>query len=130
MWSTYRTCNRLGVKSSIEGILIFFSTLWAHVKGRHRFLWPIIGNVLDDRKTRTTICTINKRISIAPIVRVKEFAEAIRTDTDIRGYGLESIGDWFRMEDFECGKTIRASLFTNDMVNACERGSLLFQRID
>src|SRR5438876_6891263 len=38
----------------------------------HSCLVPIIGHILDNRKTRTTVCTVDEGIMEAPVSRIED----------------------------------------------------------
>ena len=76
---------RLRVKAPIQGIVILGLALGAHGKSGHRGLWPVVGNAARDSEARTAVRAIQKRIPIAPIRRVEQFAQAIGTGGGVCG---------------------------------------------
>ena len=85
--ATNRAGIRLGVKSSVAGILIFRLTVRTHRKDLHRGLLSIIGNGFDNGETRPAIGAVYKRIEKTPIMGIKQFPQAVIAQGDIRGDG-------------------------------------------
>ena len=63
------------MKSTIERIVVFPLTVPTAWEGRHRRACPIERCLASDRQPWAAIRTGDKRVSIAPIRRVKQFAE-------------------------------------------------------
>src|SRR6266851_769216 len=74
----------LGVKAPIEWVVIFQLAGRAHREVPHGRLMTIIGHILNDRKTRSAVGTIDKRVSIAPISRIEQFTQTIVASGTIR----------------------------------------------
>jgi hypothetical protein len=72
------------VKAAVEWIVIFLLAGWTHGKDAHGRLFAIIGYILHNSETWTTIGTVNERIAEAAIAGIEEFVQAIFTDSGIR----------------------------------------------
>jgi hypothetical protein len=70
-----RARNRFGVKPSVKRVFILLKAGRAHDKARHGGLCPIVRHTANDRKPRSAICAIDKRIAIPSISRFEEFGE-------------------------------------------------------
>jgi hypothetical protein len=69
-----------GHESAVLCCLIFVLAFGAERERRHRGQWAVIGNILNNGETRATVSTIDKWVTIAPVLRVKEFSQAVITD--------------------------------------------------
>ncbi len=76
--------DRLGMETAIDNIRIFFLTIGTHKETAHRCLRTVVRKVPDNRETRATMRTINKRISDSMGLR-SPVSHTIRTNSDIRG---------------------------------------------
>ena len=74
----------LGMEAPIQGIEIFPTAVVAHIEEFHRGFGTVVGNGLDDRKSRPAIGTVYKRIAKSPIGRVGQFFETIFAQRNIR----------------------------------------------
>src|SRR5215468_7000269 len=71
------------MKAPVRRIFIFCSTVITEGKIAHRGFRAIVGNVLNDRETWSTIGAVDKRIAKAPVGRIKQFSETIITSRNI-----------------------------------------------
>src|SRR5271167_279354 len=74
----------LGMKAAVQRILVFRKTCRAHGKPRHRRARPVIRNIANNSEARSAVGAIDERIAIAPVIRVEQFAQAVRTYRNIR----------------------------------------------
>ena len=65
------TGDWLGMKAAVKRIVVFSSAFRAHLKIRHGRLWAVIGNILDDRESRTAIGAIDEWVAITPVCWIK-----------------------------------------------------------
>jgi hypothetical protein len=72
------------MKAPVERIMIFMLTGLAQWEYAHGRLRTVVGDILNDRKTRSAIGTIDKRVIIAAIGRIEEFMQTIIAGGDIR----------------------------------------------
>src|SRR6185503_9863014 len=73
------------MKATIKRVLILLTTSRAHLKLAHCCLLPVIGNILDNGKARAAVGAVNKRITVATVLRVKQFPEAIVAGRNVSG---------------------------------------------
>ena len=62
---------RLGMKSSIARIVIFFVTGGTHGENLHRGLWPVVGNAFYNGVSGTAVGTVDKRIMESTVTGVE-----------------------------------------------------------
>jgi len=79
-----RTGIGLGMKSTVEWIIVFGLAVRAHAEMAHGGLGAVIGNVIDDGISRTTVGAVNKGISISTIVRIEKLIFTVIADGYIR----------------------------------------------
>ena len=58
--SAYRTGNRLGMKTSVFNINVFFPAIRTHLKSIHCCFLPVVGEVSDNCKAGSAFCTVDK----------------------------------------------------------------------
>ena len=75
--TTLRASIWLSMKAPIGGVMKFARAIAAHFKRRHRRAPAIVGNALDNGKSRTTIGAVNKGIAIAPIRWIEKLFETV-----------------------------------------------------
>src|SRR5262249_51968627 len=97
----------LSVKTPIGGVMKFARAVVAHFKGRHGRLLAVVGNVLDDGESRTTVGAVNKRIAIAPIRWIEKLGETIVAGGCIRGDQHTSLLFILTADDIESGLTFQ-----------------------
>ena len=61
---------RLGMETTVSGILVLFLTRLAHRKSSHRRLRSVIGKILDNRIARPAMGAIDKSVTIPSICRL------------------------------------------------------------
>ena len=76
--------DRLGVKAPVGGAAIFALTGLAHGERRHRRIAAIVGNALDDAKTRPAMRAIGKGIAEAALEQIDDFLSAGLADRGVR----------------------------------------------
>ena len=128
--TTIGTGYRLGMKTPVEWILVFNGAVQAHRKRRHCCVGTVIGDIGDDGKPRSAVGTVDERVTIAPVSRVKEFAQAIITDTNIRGDGLEVTLHRFRANNLKRVKQPRYPERNVKAVNTRQRREFGLQSMD
>jgi hypothetical protein len=95
------------VETAIERIVVFFPAFSAHLEMAHRGVGTVIRQRFNDTEARTTVRAVRERIQVAPIPRIKHFAETILADRDVR-QDKRSFGPTrFAGSDFESGVTGR-----------------------
>ena len=80
MGSTHMACIGLGMKSPVIRIVVFVLTFFTHLEMFHGCVLAIIGNVINNGISGTTVCTVNERIFVASIIRIKELVETVFTN--------------------------------------------------
>ncbi len=73
------------MKSSVQRIFILDTAIAAHLEIAHRRPLAVIRNAFDNRKTRSAIGAVDKRIAIATIFRVEHLAQTIGAGGDVGG---------------------------------------------
>src|SRR5262245_37867786 len=102
-----RTSIGLSVKAAIGRVMKFPRAVAAHFKGRHGGSLAIIGNVLDDGESRTTVGAVNKRIAISPIRWIEKLDETVVAGGCIRGDQHTSLLFILTADDVESGLSLR-----------------------
>src|SRR5262249_16188980 len=82
--SPNRASDRLGMESSLRRILVLGFARDAHLEARHAGIGAVVRDALDDRKTRSAVCTIREWVLMAPIRFGKNLSQAKRTSRNIR----------------------------------------------
>ena len=108
------------MKTSITGILVFLSAIRAHLKPSHRRIRTVVGDILDDRESRTTISTVDKGVTKAPIIRVKHFRLALFTNRNIRRNRYEIGLLILAGDDSKVGVGFCFNFLRLDRVNLCQ----------
>ncbi|MBS1248988.1 MAG: hypothetical protein MAG431_00559 [Chloroflexi bacterium] len=127
MRAALRAGHGLGVEAAVERVFVLPGAGRAHGKGRHGGLGSVVGDILDDGKTRPAVGAIDEGVTVAEVVGVKEFPEAIVADADIGGYGLEGVGQGLGVDDFESGEPVGRVLLPRDGVDLGQWWGLLHQ---
>src|SRR5512139_1829247 len=68
------------MKAPIRGVLILATAVITHGEAVHRGKRPVIGSAADDGVARTTVGAVDKRVEIAAILGIEEFAPAVSTE--------------------------------------------------
>lgn len=84
MWPALRAGIGLSVETAVVRIIILLLTGRTHGEGGHGGFYPIIGDILDDGETGTTVGAIDEGVEVASVFRVHEFPQTILTRGDIR----------------------------------------------
>ena len=82
-WPAHRTGVRLGMKPPIERIIVLGLTVGAHDKLIHRRLRPVVGDVLNDRKSRPAVGAVGERVIVAAIAGREDLPLAVFAGGDI-----------------------------------------------
>ena len=106
------------MESSVRRVFVFAFAIGTHWEIRHRCLWAVIRNVFDDGEARSAVGAVDEGVKITAVDWVKEFAQTVRTDGDIRRDGLEGAFNCFRVENVKgtesacraegCGESVYA----------------------
>ena len=76
---------RLRVKAAIERVVVFGLALGAHGKRSHRGLRPVVRDATRNGKARPAVGAVQKRITIAAVGGVEQFAKTIGAGGGVRG---------------------------------------------
>ena len=119
--SAIRTRDRLGVKATINRIVILPRTGRTHRKVRHRQGGPVVGQIGDDGVTRSAVGARNERTAETAVGRVSHLAQAIRTGRNIRRHQRSRGIDGLALDDLEA--RVAAVLHSGDgqSVDTCHR---------
>ena len=122
--------HRLGVKTAVIRITVLRLALRAERKRRHHRQRAVIGHGVNNRKARPAVGAVDKRVAIAPLLRVVHFCQARRAGCRIRdNLGAHRPGT--ALADGEIGWQ-RRPLKGLDVgtINARKRRAVLVQRGD
>lgn len=79
----------LGMKSSVEGVVILFLTLGAHGETAHACALAVVGDGACNAVAWATVGAVGKGVEIAPVCFIKNIVQAlvacrhIRADEDV-----------------------------------------------
>jgi len=82
---TPRARHRLGMKTSIAGILVFLSAVVTKLERLHRRSRSIVRHALDDRPARPTVRAVGERITIPSLGRVANLGQTLIAHCQISG---------------------------------------------
>ena len=83
-------CIGLRVEAAVRRIVVFRLACGAHGKARHGGLRPVVGNAARDGEARAAVGAIEKRIAIAAVRRIKQFAQTIKQVAASAGIPVET----------------------------------------
>ena len=83
--TTVIAADRLGVVAAVGGVGVLVVAGGAHGEIHHRRARPVVGEIPDDRQPRATISARDKRVVVAPVGGVVEFAATVLAHRGIRG---------------------------------------------
>ncbi len=90
--ATNRAGIGLGMKTTIQGIVVFLLAILAHDKPFHGCLGPVIGNIFNNGVPRAAIGTIDKGIFKSSVLWVIHLRQTRFTNTDIgRNQGIAKV---------------------------------------
>jgi hypothetical protein len=93
----------------------------------HSGLVAIIGNILDDGETWTTVGAVDEGIAVAAIRGIKEFAQAVVTGGSIRRDEGVTYGTSLAMGNAESSFMAWWDEFRDNGIDTCQGWSLLTQ---
>jgi hypothetical protein len=70
-------------QAPVELIFVFRKTCPTHREPCHGRARTVVRNIANDGEARAAVCAINKRITIAPVIRVEQLALTIRTNRNV-----------------------------------------------
>jgi hypothetical protein len=77
--SAGRTGQRLGVKTAVQGVLVLGPAARTERKSGHGSVRPVIRKAHDEGVARTTLGTVDERVAMAAILRVRQLRQALLT---------------------------------------------------
>ena len=84
LWPAAGAAVRLGMITAGMAVFVFRVTGGAHGKLCHGRRFPVVREVADDGKAGATVRTIDKRIAVPPVSRVRQLPQAGGAGSDIR----------------------------------------------
>ncbi len=72
------------MESPAQRIVVFRLASGAHLEPRHRSLRPVVRNPPCNRESRTAVGAIQKRIAVAPVLRVQQLPQTVPASCRIR----------------------------------------------
>ena len=100
-----RAANRTGiglrVKPAVARVVVFRPARRAHREFFHRGVRAVVGQRFDDAEARAAVGAIRERITIAPVFRIENFAQAIGTGGDVRQHQRGLVAAGFAGADFK-----------------------------
>jgi hypothetical protein len=109
------------MKTSVKRIVIFAGAIVTHSKDCHGGFGPVIGNVVNDGVSWSAVGAVNERIEVSPVLRLKEFPEAIAADCCVRRYEGCSLFTLFAGLDLESAVGSGREFLSFYLGNACQR---------
>ena len=100
---TFLTRVGLGVEPPVGRIVILLPTLRTHGKISHRSVGPVVRQIANDGKPRTTMGTIDERITRPTVLRIRQFAQTIRARRQVRGNMHRHRSNGVRVNDLKAG---------------------------
>src|SRR5580700_8469842 len=107
MWAAFGARIRLCMKPPVEGIVIFPFTFRTLLESPHRRVRTVVRQFFDNAESRTAVRAVRERIPIPPVCWIKYFAQAIRTNRDIRKNQGGLLPTLFAITNFEPFITLR-----------------------
>ena len=106
-----RAANRTGIglrmKPAVARVVVFRPALRAHREFFHRGVRAVVGQRFNDAEARAAVGAIGKRITVATIFRIEDFAETIRTRGNVRQHQRGLVAAGFARPDFKILETNR-----------------------
>ena len=113
----------LRVKAAIERVVVFGLALGAHGKDGHRGLRPVVGNAAGDGEARSAVGAVEKRIAVAAVGGIKQFAKAVGAGGGIGGNAGAYLSEHLAGDDAEAGLTCGSKIASSDGIDARQRRS-------
>src|SRR5450631_4370237 len=82
--TTVRAGIGLSVKAAIKRVVVLGLAARAHREHRHRCARAVVGDAAHNSEARSAICAIDEWVAIAAIRRIKQLAQAIGANRDVR----------------------------------------------
>ena len=86
--TTAGTGIRLGVKATVQRVVILLLAPGTHPEAAHRGLGSVIGDILNNGKAGTTVGAVGERVAVTPVTRRQDFLETVSASGNIRGNQL------------------------------------------
>jgi hypothetical protein len=109
------------MKASVKRVMIFAGAIATHGKDCHGGFEPVIGNVVNDSVSWPAVGTVNERIEVSPVLRIKEFPEAIAAGCCVRRYEGCSLFTLLACLDLESAVGSGRKFLSFYLGNACQR---------
>ena len=93
---------RLGMEAAVVWFVVFGPALWTHRERLHRGVRAVVGQRFDDAEARTAIGAVGERITVAAVLGIEDFAQAIRARGDVRQHQRGLVAADFAGADFKC----------------------------
>ncbi len=123
-----RTSVRLRVEPAVGGVVIFGFAGRTHGKYGHRSPWAVVGQVAQNRESRTAIRAVEKRIAIAAIGRIEKLPNTLVASGDVRSDGgASSIVAAF--DDDKAPLFDGSEILSQERIDDRERRRLIPQRV-
>ena len=88
-----RACDRLGMETAIERILVLAPALGAELEARHAGVRPVVRQRLDQRVAWPALRAVDERVTVAAVAGIRELAHAVVAREEVRGHGnLRPVG--------------------------------------
>lgn len=122
----------LGMKTPVRRVCIFPCTILTQRKCRHAGAFAVIGQGFNDAEPGTAVGAIDKGIPIAPVARVKQLRQTVRTGGCIRQDGTRLIARLRYLNDktlTDIGHTVGTQRLNVDMINRSQWREALQQSL-
>ena len=74
----------LGMEAPVARIAVFRRASRTHAETPHRRVRPVVGQSFEDAEPRAAVRAVRERIAVAPVGRIEDLPQAIRTRRQIR----------------------------------------------
>ena len=69
--------------TAVKGVLILTTAVGAHFKRSHGGVFAVIGNIVYNRESWSTVGTIQKRIEETTVIGIMELAQTVRAGRQV-----------------------------------------------
>jgi hypothetical protein len=88
-----------------------------HREDCHRCPLTVVRDINDDGETGTAVCAVQKRVSVASVIGVKEFAKAVIASSDIGRDKNDPFRIVMALNDFKLSVAVWRDFLPRDVVN-------------
>ena len=93
------------MEAAVARVVVFGLALRAHRERLHRGVRAVVGQGFDDAETRAAVGAVGEWITMAAVLGIEDFAQAIRAGGDVRKHQRGFVPAGFAGADFKCRVT-------------------------